>query len=148
MKEDNKKPLGIQLIEGIKKSSLSFKTSQVIVLIVTIFAYTSYHANRKTTSFVKQALDPQSLGIGPNLPWQGNSTSNLFGDGWFPFNGPDGTAMLGDLDMAFLFVYAIGMYFSGHVSDRMDLRVFFYSGNVGNWFIHSPLWSWILGKRP
>ncbi|KAF3628900.1 putative cytochrome 71D7-like [Capsicum annuum] len=131
MKEDNKKPLGIQLIEGIKKSSLSFKTSQVIVLIVTIFAYTSYHANRKTTSFVKQALDPQSLGIGPNLPWQGNSTSNLFRDGWFPFNGPDGTAMLGDLDVAFLFVYAIGMYFSGHVSDRMDLRVFLTAGMLG-----------------
>ncbi|XP_060211513.1 putative glycerol-3-phosphate transporter 1 [Lycium barbarum] len=127
-KKNNNKPLGIRYIESIQKSSLSFKTYQVIVLLVTFFAYTSYHANRKTTSIVKQALDPQSLGVGPNLPWQRNST---FRDGWFPFDGPDGTAMLGDLDVAFLFVYAIGMYFSGHVGDRMDLRVFLTAGMLG-----------------
>ncbi|XP_055831644.1 putative glycerol-3-phosphate transporter 1 [Solanum dulcamara] len=131
MKKNNNKPLGIQLIESIKKSSLSFKTYQVIVLIVTFFAYTSYHANRKTTSIVKQALDPQSLDIGPNFPWQGNSIRKSFRDGWFPFDGPDGTTLLGDLDVAFLFVYAIGMYFSGHVGDRMDLRVFLTAGMLG-----------------
>ncbi|KAH0658348.1 hypothetical protein KY289_027096 [Solanum tuberosum] len=131
MKKNNNKPLGIQLIENINKSSLSFKTYQVIVLIVTFFAYTSYHANRKTTSIVKQALDPQSLGVGPIFPWQGNSIRKSFRDGWFPFNGPDGTTLLGDLDVAFLFVYAIGMYFSGHVGDRMDLRVFLTAGMLG-----------------
>ncbi|KAH0748691.1 hypothetical protein KY290_027923 [Solanum tuberosum] len=131
MKKNNNKPLGIQLIENINKSSLSFKTYQVIVLIVTFFAYTSYHANRKTTSIVKQALDPQSLGVGPIFPWQGNSIRKSFRDGWFPFNGPDGTTLLGDLDVAFLFVYAIGMYFSGHMGDRMDLRVFLTAGMLG-----------------
>ncbi|KAH0665684.1 hypothetical protein KY285_026890 [Solanum tuberosum] len=131
MKKNNNKPLGIQLIENINKSSLSFKTYQVIVLIVTFFAYTSYHANRKTTSIVKQALDPQSLGVGPIFPWQGNSIRKSFRDGWFPFNGPDGTTLLGDLDVAFLFVYAIGMYFSGHMGDRMDLRVFLTVGMLG-----------------
>lgn len=127
MNKDNNKPLGIQLIESIKKSSLSFKTYQVIVLIVTFFGYTSYHANRKTTSIVKQALDPQSPPASPNFPWQRKS----FTDGWFPFNGPDGTTLLGDLDVAFLFVYAIGIYFSGHVGDRMDLRVFLTAGMLG-----------------
>ncbi|KAK4718379.1 hypothetical protein R3W88_016717 [Solanum pinnatisectum] len=131
MKKNNNKPLGIQLIENINKSSLSFKTYQVIVLIVTFFAYTSYHANRKTTSIVKQALDPQSLGVGPIFPWQGKSIRKSFRDGWFPFNGPDGTTLLGDVDVAFLFVYAIGMYFSGHVGDRMDLRVFLTAGMLG-----------------
>ncbi|MCE0480687.1 hypothetical protein HAX54_037723 [Datura stramonium] len=128
MKRNGNKPLGIRLIESTKKSSLSFKTYQVIVLVVTFFAYTSYHANRKTTSIVKQALDPQSLGVGPNLLGQQNTTPKSFRDGWFPFNGPDGTAMLGDLDVAFLFVYAIGMYISGHAGDRMDLRVFLTAG--------------------
>ncbi|XP_009761024.1 putative glycerol-3-phosphate transporter 1 [Nicotiana tabacum] len=127
----NSKPPGIRLIESMKKSSLSFKSYQVIVLILTFFAYTSYHANRKTTSIVKQALGPQSPGVLPSLQWQRNITQKPFRDGWLPFDGPNGTAMLGDLDVAFLFVYAIGMYFSGHVGDRMDLRIFLTVGMLG-----------------
>ncbi|XP_009627688.1 putative glycerol-3-phosphate transporter 1 [Nicotiana tomentosiformis] len=127
----NSKPPGIRLIESMKKSSLSFNSYQVIVLILTFFAYTSYHANRKTTSIVKQALGPQSPVVLPSLPWQRNITQKPFRDGWLPFDGPNGTAMLGDLDVAFLFVYAIGMYFSGHVGDRMDLRIFLTAGMLG-----------------
>ncbi|CAN4085297.1 unnamed protein product [Withania somnifera] len=52
-------------------------------------------------------------------------------DGWLPFNGPDGTVLLGELDVSFLFVYAMGMYFSGHIGDRMDLRIFLTVGMVG-----------------
>jgi len=33
--------------------------------------------------------------------------------GWAPFNGPNGKALLGDLDLAFLGAYAIGMFFAG-----------------------------------
>ncbi|OIT26585.1 PREDICTED: putative glycerol-3-phosphate transporter 1 [Nicotiana attenuata] len=131
METTNSKPPGIRLIESMKKSSLSFKSYQVIVLILTFFAYTSYHANRKTTSIVKQALGPQSPGVLPSLQWQRNITPKPFRDGWLPFDGPNGTAMLGDLDVAFLFVYAIGMYFSGHVGDRMDLRIFLTAGMLG-----------------
>ncbi|KAL8210822.1 hypothetical protein R6Q57_005259 [Mikania cordata] len=56
----NTKPPGIKLIEHTKNSNISFKSHQAIVLIVTFLAYTSYHASRKTTSIIKNALDPQT----------------------------------------------------------------------------------------
>lgn len=122
--ENVSKPLGIRFIEHKKGSPISYKTYQAIVLTVTFFAYLTYHTTRKTTSIVKSALDPQSSSSHPKL-------YPLKRPGWMPFNGPDGTALLGNLDVAFLFVYAIGMYFSGHVGDRMDLRVFLTIGMVG-----------------
>ncbi|CAA0834585.1 Putative glycerol-3-phosphate transporter 1 [Striga hermonthica] len=138
------KPLGIQLVEHVKKSKISYKTHQAIVLIVTFFAYLTYHATRKTTSVVKSALDPQSPDVELKSPFSWTrayshnpletaklSNSWVLGSGWAPFNGPEGTTLLGVLDVAFLFVYAMGMYFSGHVGDRMDLRIFLTIGMVG-----------------
>ncbi|XP_047973494.1 putative glycerol-3-phosphate transporter 1 [Salvia hispanica] len=131
------KPLGIRFVEYVKGSAISYKAHQAIVLIITFFAYLSYHATRKTTSVVKSALDPQSPDVALKSiffwrrePLQGAGNSAL-GAGWAPFNGSDGTALLGELDVAFLFVYAIGMFFSGHVGDRMDLRIFLTIGMVG-----------------
>ncbi|KAK4740680.1 hypothetical protein SAY87_024268 [Trapa incisa] len=137
----NKTPLGIRFIQHVKRSKLSFRSHQAFVLTVTFFAYTCYHAARKTTSVVKSALDPQSSPeVGLNImPWKalnlesspGNSSSRILGNGWAPFNGVDGTELLGDLDVAFLAVYAVGMYFSGHLGDRMNLRIFLTIGMLG-----------------
>ncbi|XP_076895403.1 putative glycerol-3-phosphate transporter 1 [Bidens hawaiensis] len=132
--ESNTKPPGIKLVECTKKSNISFKTHQAIVLIVTFLAYTSYHATRKTTSIIKSALDPQT----PDETLQSvsflkrsNALSWVLGSGWAPFDGSNGTVLLGDLDLAFLFVYAVGMFFSGHIGDRMNLRIFLTIGMVG-----------------
>ncbi|KAF5186062.1 Glycerol-3-phosphate transporter, partial [Thalictrum thalictroides] len=134
------KPLGIRLAEGIRKSSVSFRTHQAIVLILTFVAYASYHATRKTTSVVKTALDPgsaQLLGSSLGL-FQWNSEYVLkthekghLNNGWAPFNGTDGSVMLGNLDVAFLLCYSFGMYFAGHLGDRIDLRIFLTIGMVG-----------------
>lgn len=135
------KPPGIRLLEYIKKSPLSYKTHQAIVLIVTFLAYASYHAARKTTSVVKSTLDPESADVSLKFfPWrmtylsepaEGRRLSRILGDGWAPFNGSDGTALLGEVDLGFLAVYAIGMYFSGHLGDRTNLRIFLTIGMVG-----------------
>ncbi|XP_073017216.1 putative glycerol-3-phosphate transporter 1 [Primulina eburnea] len=136
------KPPGIRFVEYIKKSSVSYKTHQAIVLILTFFAYLSYHATRKTTSIVKSALDPQSPNVNSksSFSWRraysqrpsyGMKSSFVLGAGWEPFNGSDGTSLLGELDVAFLFVYAVGMFFSGHAGDRMNLRIFLTIGMVG-----------------
>lgn len=131
---------GIQFLECVNKNRLSYKTYQAIVLIVTFFAYASYHAARKTTSIVKSTLDPQTFGVGLNfVPWRITYLSKpeerrfswAVGDGWAPFNGSDGTALLGELDLSFLSIYAIGMYFSGHIGDRMNLRIFLTIGMIG-----------------
>uniref|UniRef100_A0A2P2JZK2 Major facilitator superfamily (MFS) profile domain-containing protein n=1 Tax=Rhizophora mucronata TaxID=61149 RepID=A0A2P2JZK2_RHIMU len=136
-----RKPLGIELLECLKKSKISYKTYQAIVLILTFLAYASYHATRKTTSIVKSTLDPESSKVGLKFsPWtitylsEPEDIRRLFGKpggGWSPFDGSDGTALLGELDVAFLTIYAIGMYFSGHLGDRMNLRVFLTLGMIG-----------------
>lgn len=72
--------------------------------------------------------------------------------GWPPFNGTQGIHRLGELDLAFLSSYAIGMFFSGHFADKTDLRVFLAIGMLlsgvftvafgcGYWFgVHSFLY--------
>jgi OPA family glycerol-3-phosphate transporter-like MFS transporter 1/2 len=40
--------------------------------------------------------------------------------------------MLGQTDVAFLAAYSVGMFFSGHIGDSMDLRVFLTYGMVGS----------------
>ncbi|KAB5573736.1 hypothetical protein DKX38_000930 [Salix brachista] len=140
-RNQNKPPIGIRFIECIKKKRLSYRTHQAIVLIVTFLAYTSYHAARKTTSIVKSTLDPESSEVGLKfVPWrityssepgEIKSLSWKLGDGWAPFNASDGTALLGELDLAFLAIYALGMYCSGHLGDRINLRIFLTVGMVG-----------------
>ncbi|KAL9676203.1 hypothetical protein QQ045_004416 [Rhodiola kirilowii] len=132
-----KKPLGIRFIEYVKGETISFKTHQAIVLIVTFFAYASYHAARKTTSVVKSTLDPASTEFGLTFSpfWKHHrvhdQSSGLKASGWAPFNGSDGSALLGELDVAFLAVYAMGMYLAGHIGDRVNLRIFLTIGMVG-----------------
>lgn len=136
-----KKPPGIGLIEHIIGIKISFKTHQAIVLILTFLAYASYHATRKTTSIVKSTLDPEASDVSLKfIPWrktylhepaESRKLSWKLGDGWAPFNGSDGTSLLGELDVAFLSVYAFGMYFSGHLGDRLDLRVLLTVGMIG-----------------
>lgn len=133
--EIGKKPVGIRFLEHIKGSKLSYNSYQAIVLIVTFLAYASYHAARKTTSIVKSVLDPQSPDTGLNsllvrFTSFGSSGGKEEG-GWAPFNGPDGTVLLGEIDVAFLAVYAFGMYFAGHLGDRMNLRIFLTVGMIG-----------------
>lgn len=60
------------------------------------------------------------------------SNSTLNDAGWAPFDGPQGTHRLGELDLAFLSSYSIGMYFAGHIGDRIDLRLFLVFGMMGS----------------
>ncbi|CAM6103099.1 unnamed protein product [Calypogeia fissa] len=54
--------------------------------------------------------------------------------GWAPFNEEGGKGLLGDVDLAFLASYAIGMYFAGQLGDRLDLRYFLTLGMLGSGF--------------
>jgi len=132
-----KKPLGIQFFECVQGSPISFRSCQALVLVLTFLSYASYHATRKTTSIVKSVLDPKTnLGI---LHWPSHlylqnlkgSENNTLSSGWAPFNAKDGTALLGEIDLAFLGVYAIGMFFAGHLGDRVDLRILLTIGMIG-----------------
>ncbi|KAE8705902.1 putative glycerol-3-phosphate transporter 1 [Hibiscus syriacus] len=112
---------GFTLFPNLKPPHKTLFFHQIFVLILTFLAYASFHASRKPPSIVKSVLEPTV---------QSNSTST--DTGWAPFNGPEGTHRLGELDLAFLASYAIGMYFAGHVGDRIDLRLFLVFGMMGS----------------
>ncbi|CAE5980448.1 unnamed protein product [Arabidopsis arenosa] len=108
------------LFPNLNTPHKTFTFHQILVLIVTFIAYASFHASRKPPSIVKSVLGPPSL----------NSSS--IDNGWAPFNGTQGTKRLGELDLAFLSSYALGMYFAGHLGDRIDLRYFLVFGMMGS----------------
>lgn len=135
-------PPGILLIRSIRGKDLSLKSNRYMVLLVTFIAYTCYHASRKPSSIVKSVLYPEH-GAGSNsyYPWPlgnvfiekqflGFDSNVMRGKGWYPFNGPDGKSKLGEIDLAFLSCYSLGMYVAGHLGDSLDLRLFLTSGMI------------------
>ncbi|OAY80146.1 putative glycerol-3-phosphate transporter 1 [Ananas comosus] len=130
------KPPGFRIFECVTGKQTSRKSYQTVVLLLTFVAYTMYHATRKTTSVVKGVLDPETAKLGFSAIWRPRQSTTLFGSkrvrrGWAPFDGSDGTAMLGEIDVAFLAVYSFGMYFAGHLGDRIDLRILLTIGMLG-----------------
>ncbi|KAK9100467.1 hypothetical protein Scep_023897 [Stephania cephalantha] len=121
-------PPGFNLISATKISQKPLFFFQILVLFITFLSYASFHASRKPPSIVKSVLSPK---LESNLTKLGlNSTQ--FDTGWSPFDGLRGTHRLGELDLAFLSAYSIGMYFAGHVGDRIDLRLFLGFGMLGS----------------
>ncbi|WOG85785.1 hypothetical protein DCAR_0104978 [Daucus carota subsp. sativus] len=138
-------PPGILLVRRFRGRDWSVDTYRYVVLLVTFIAYTSYHASRKPSSIVKSVLHSDNLGgRGRNAyPWPvgevfskrelGGLEGNVGeGKGWAPFDGEDGTSKLGEIDVAFLACYSIGMYVAGHLGDTLDLRLFLTGGMVGS----------------
>lgn len=112
-------PPAFSLFPSLNKT---FTFHQILVLIITFVAYASFHASRKPPSIVKSVL-------GPSVNEESNSPID---NGWAPFNGTEGAQRLGELDLAFLSSYALGMYFAGHLGDRIDLRLFLVFGMMGS----------------
>ncbi|CAN0908372.1 Putative glycerol-3-phosphate transporter 4 [Linum grandiflorum] len=139
-------PPGIKLLRAFRGRDWTLKTYRYVTLLITFIAYACYHASRKPSSIVKSVLDPDpakplkvSSGNDP-FPWpigkvfipNGMTLSNETKKGWEPFNGEDGTSKLGEIDVAFLACYSLGMYVAGHLGDKLDLRLFLTSGMVGS----------------
>uniref|UniRef100_A0A2P2IQV5 Glycerol-3-phosphate transporter family protein n=1 Tax=Rhizophora mucronata TaxID=61149 RepID=A0A2P2IQV5_RHIMU len=143
---------GVDLFPSLKPPQKTITFHQITVLIITFLAYASFHASRKPPSIVKSVLG-STIQLDSSTFQSDLVESNLKSNatGWPPFNGPEGNHRLGELDLAFLSSYSIGMYFAGHAGDRMDLRLLLVFGMilcglfqsvgwpcvvavVGNWF--------------
>ncbi|PQM40826.1 putative glycerol-3-phosphate transporter 4 [Prunus yedoensis var. nudiflora] len=137
-------PPGILLIRSIRGKDWSLSTYRYVILLVTFIAYACYHASRKPSSIVKSVLYPDpnkgtGLGLDPLFgrvfvkeEFGGNGNYRLIEKGWAPFNGTDGTSKLGEIDLAFLACYSLGMYAAGHLGDTLDLRLFLTVGMIGS----------------
>lgn len=143
-------PYGYRFLEGSKVGrGLSLRANRALVLVLTFLCYMSYHASRKPPSIVKSVLHGSPRQgmmdsdtnrrrlfeiFAPGDDLEKHHHHNTSSDsGWQPFNNPDnGQALLGDLDVSFLGAYALGMFVSGHLGDRLDLRKFLTWGMLGS----------------
>lgn len=130
----NSPPFGVACIANVTSKLcpsihfnrfLLFKLS---VLMLTYFSYVCYHMTRKPLAVVKSVLHRNCS----DLPKLATDTITLDSDdtscNYAPFDGPDASALLGFLDTSFLIAYAIAMFFSGFIAERVSLRYFLSLG--------------------
>ncbi|KAM6986679.1 sugar phosphate exchanger 3 [Aplochiton taeniatus] len=104
----------------------------LVAFLLTFFSYVLLHASRKTFSNVKVSISAQwtpsvqndsSPAFSPGETWEDN---HLFA------NMEEATLFLGALDTIFLFSYAVGLYVSGVIGDRLNLRYVLCFGLCGS----------------
>ncbi|XP_077896764.1 sugar phosphate exchanger 3 isoform X1 [Ictidomys tridecemlineatus] len=103
-----------------------FSHHHVVVFLLTFFSFSLFcsysllHASRKTFSNVKVSISkqwtPNAFNTTLELPVEIWSSNHLFP------NTEEATLFLGTLDTIFLFSYAVGLFISGIVGDRLNLR--------------------------
>ncbi|XP_011333921.1 glucose-6-phosphate exchanger SLC37A2 isoform X2 [Ooceraea biroi] len=98
------------------------------VLALTYLAYTCYHLTRKPISVVKNVLSQNCSNLQPPPDILVNDSNRDTWCDWAPFDTQDAPALLGMLDSAFLFAYAIAMFLSGFIAERVNLRYFLSLG--------------------
>uniref|UniRef100_A0A3P8TC47 Sugar phosphate exchanger 3 n=1 Tax=Amphiprion percula TaxID=161767 RepID=A0A3P8TC47_AMPPE len=104
----------------------------LVAFLLTFFSYVLLHASRKTFSNVKVSISTQwtpsiqndsAPTFSPSETWEDN---HLFADE------KQATLFLGALDSIFLFSYAVGLYLSGVIGDRVNLRYVLCVGLCGS----------------
>ncbi|XP_019921395.3 glucose-6-phosphate exchanger SLC37A2 isoform X1 [Magallana gigas] len=133
----NLPPIGIRLLPSLDGTPNSSRTLRykIFILIFTFLCYTSYHLSRKPISVVKSVLNRNcSLSISDpsvvvNTSSHGNNTKWC---DWKPFDQDNAGSLLGSLDLAYLFSYAVGMFISGQVAERVHLRYFLSAGMISS----------------
>ncbi|XP_007578357.1 sugar phosphate exchanger 3 [Poecilia formosa] len=118
----------------------------LVVFLLTFFSYVLLHASRKTFSNVKVSISAQwtpsahndsAPAFCPVETWEDN---HLFADE------KQATLFLGALDSIFLFSYAVGLYLSGIIGDRVNLRYVLCFGLCGSAiveFLFGTLTEWL-----
>lgn len=119
--------------------NFSYRTS---VLFLTYIAYMCYHMSRKPISVVKAVLHQNCTSSPIKPPDDVPPDDKWTWCDWAPFNGTDADAsqLLGELDSAFLFSYAIAMFISGFIAERVHLRYFLAIG-----MLLSGIFSYLFG---
>lgn len=97
------------------------------MLILTYVAYMCYHMTRKPISVVKSVLHRNCSELIPPDDVPQNDTNWC---DYQPFDTDDSSKLFGALDSAFLFSYAIAMFMSGYVAERVSLRYFLSFGMI------------------
>ncbi|XP_064650598.1 glucose-6-phosphate exchanger SLC37A2-like [Lineus longissimus] len=126
----NSPPLAVDLLQRCGSSPCNRNvTYRGLILVLTFFCYASYHLSRKPISVVKSVLHRNCSNL-IRPPKYANDTDNWCS--WEPFEHDNYEQLLGSLDYVYLFSYAISMFISGHIAERMNLRTYLTLGMFGS----------------
>ncbi|XP_039101435.1 glucose-6-phosphate exchanger SLC37A1 [Hyaena hyaena] len=133
-------PAGIRFI-------ISFSRDQwyrAFIFILTFLLYASFHLSRKPISIVKGELHRYCATLhegGVRFSSQSQKASdstrqhprdNETDCSWAPFDQDNYQQLLGALDYSFLCAYAIGMYLSGIIGERLPIRYYLTFGMLAS----------------
>jgi len=96
--------------------------------------------SRKPISVVKNVLNRNCSGVIPPVDVNITDQNRETWCDWAPFDGKNSQTLLGTLDSAFLFAYAAGMFLSGFIAERVNLRYFLALG-----MLTSGLFTYLFG---
>lgn len=127
-------PPGIHLLVSFNRE----QWYRALTFTLTFLLYTSFHLSRKPISIVKSELHKNcsstselaTAAVGSN----GDQDSSLpllhtnIECGWKPFDKNNYKQLLGAMDYSFLCAYAIGMYLSGIIGERLPIRLYLTVG--------------------
>ncbi|XP_064544328.1 glucose-6-phosphate exchanger SLC37A2 isoform X1 [Drosophila montana] len=121
-------PIGIRVLQSFSRQCPRFHARKELcykmsIFLLTFLAYACYHMSRKPISVVKSVLHGNCSNTQAKLHEAGDC-------GYAPFDGSDSKTLFGMLDSAFLFSYAIAMFMSGFIAERVSLRYFLSMGMI------------------
>ncbi|XP_064477178.1 glucose-6-phosphate exchanger SLC37A2-like [Ornithodoros turicata] len=124
-------PPGLRLVRYFccKPGSPNVETYyRVFILSATFLAYTCYHMTRRPISVVKAVLHQDCRTAPPDTNIIVTLNNSKTWCDWAPFNGDNANTLLATLDSVYLFSYAVCMFISGFVAERVNLRYFLALG--------------------
>ncbi|XP_071471106.1 glucose-6-phosphate exchanger SLC37A1 isoform X1 [Marmota flaviventris] len=132
-------PAGIRFIVSFSRD----QWYRAFIFVLTFLLYASFHLSRKPISIVKGELHKHCAGGEAEPSFSGQSSSaghrpprqlpdNETDCGWAPFDKNNYQQLLGALDYSFLCAYAIGMYLSGIIGERLPIRYYLTFGMLAS----------------
>ncbi|KAF7658474.1 hypothetical protein LDENG_00012370 [Lucifuga dentata] len=118
----------------------------LVAFLLTFFSYVLLHASRKTFSNVKVSISAQWTPTKKNDSTPAFNPSETWEDNRLFENEEQATLFLGVLDTIFLFSYAVGLYLSGVIGDRVNLRYvlcFGLCGSAAVGFLFGTVTEWL-----
>uniref|UniRef100_A0A3B5LMU7 Major facilitator superfamily (MFS) profile domain-containing protein n=1 Tax=Xiphophorus couchianus TaxID=32473 RepID=A0A3B5LMU7_9TELE len=133
-------PPGIHLLVSFNRE----QWYRALTFMLTFLLYTSFHLSRKPISIVKSELH-KNCSAASELAAANGAVASSGGQeasfpslhtemecSWKPFDKSNYKQLLGAMDYSFLCAYAIGMYLSGIIGERLPIRLYLTVGMLSS----------------
>lgn len=131
-------PPGIRLLVSFNRD----QWYRALTFMLTFLLYTSFHLSRKPISIVKSELHKNCSSVSElaTAASSGRGSQQLslpslntdMDCSWKPFDKSNYKQLLGAMDYSFLCAYAVGMYLSGIIGERLPIRLYLTVGMLSS----------------